>query len=196
LFIKVREGMMKKNFGVVPSVLLLCFVVNCQDKAAIAELEKFRAQAAVEEQNKAVALRCVDAFQKGDVAALKDIFSPDYVGHSQGNIVPELTTWTQTYEMALESCKNLSASYSDVAIIADETIAKGDKVTIRYTAKGTYTGADLGLRDVRKKIEISGIAIERLENGKIVEVWDAPDGLSFFRQLGAELTLKFEEKKK
>jgi hypothetical protein len=61
-------------------VVLLCFVFACQDKAAMAELEKYRAQAAVEEQNKALALRCVDAFQKGDVVALKDIFSPDYVG--------------------------------------------------------------------------------------------------------------------
>ncbi len=186
---------MKKYLWVVPLVLLLCFVINCQDKAAMAELEKSRAQAAVERQNKALALRCADAFQKGDVVALKDIFSPDYVGHLQDNIVPDNTTRTQTYEMALESCKNLSASYSDVAIIVEETIAKGDKVTIRYTAKATYTGADLGLRDVRKKIEISGIAIERIENGKIAEVWDAADSLSFFRQLGAELTLNLEKKK-
>jgi predicted ester cyclase len=191
LVIKVREGMMKKYLWVVPLVLLLCFVINCQDKAAMRELEKYRAQAAVEEQNKALALRCVDAFQKGDIAALKDIFSPDYVGHMR-----EHTTQTQTYEMVLESPKNIMAGFSDIAIIVEEAIAKGDKVTIRYTAKGIYTGADLGLTDMRKKIEISGIAIERIENGKIVEVWDAADSLSFFKQLGAELTLKFEEKKK
>jgi predicted ester cyclase len=191
LVIKVREGMMKKYLWVVPLVLLLCFVINCQDKAAMRELEKYRGQAAVEEQNKALALRCVDAFQKGDIAALKDIFSPDYVGHMR-----EHTTQTQTYEMVLESPKNIMAGFSDIAIIVEEAIAKGDKVTIRYTAKGIYTGADLGLTDMRKKIEISGIAIERIENGKIVEVWDAADSLSFFKQLGAELTLKFEEKKK
>ena len=186
--------MMKRYLWVVPLVLLLCFVINCQDKAATAELEKHRAQSAVEEQNKALALRCADAFQKGDVAALKDIFSPDYVGHSlYVGLLPGHVT--QTYEMALESCKNLSASYSDVAIIVEETIAKADKVTIRYTAKGTYTGADLGLRDVRKKVEINGMAIERIENGKIVEVWDAVDSLSFFKQLGAELTLNLDKKK-
>jgi predicted ester cyclase len=178
---------MKKYLCIVPLVILFCFTIACQDKAAMAELEKYRAQAAVEEQNKALALRCVDAFQKGDVLALKDIFY---------NNLPDNTTRTQTYEMVLESCKHITAAFSDVALIVEETIAKGDKVTIRYTAKGTYTGADLGLRDVRKKIEISGIAIERLENGKIVEVWDAADSLRFFKQLGAELTLKFEEKKK
>jgi len=153
------------------------------------ELEKYRAQAAVEEQNKALALRCVDAFQRGDIAALKGIFSADYVGHMR-----EHTTQTQTYEMVLESPKNIMAGFSDIAIIVEETIAKGDKVTIRYTAKGTYTGADLGLPAMRKKIEISGIAIERIENGKIVEVWDFADSLRFFRQLGAELTLELEKK--
>lgn len=187
---------MKKCICIIPLVFLLCFVVSCQDKAAMAELEKYKAQAAVEEQNKALALRCVDAFQKGDVVALKDIFSPDYVGHLQDNNLPDNTTRTQTYEMALESCKHITAAFSDVVIIVEETIAQGDKVTIRYTAKGTYTGADLGLRDVRKKIEIGGIAIGRLENGKIVEVWDAADSLRFFKQLGAELAPKSEEKKK
>jgi len=181
---------MKKYLWVVPLVLLLCFVINCQDKAAMGELEKYRAQAAVEEQNKALALRCVDAFQKGDIAALKDIFSADYVGHMR-----EHTTQTQTYEMVLESPKNIMAGFSDIAIIVEEAIAKGDKVTIRYTAKGTYTGADLGLPAMRKKIEISGIAIERFENGKIVEVWDAADSSSFFKQLGAEPTLELEKKK-
>ncbi len=40
---------MKKYPSVIPLVLLLCFVVGCQDKAAMAELEEFKAQAAVEQ---------------------------------------------------------------------------------------------------------------------------------------------------
>ena len=186
---------MRNHLWTVPLALLPFFVISCQDKAAMGELEKYRAQAAVEEQNRALALRCVDAFQKGDIATLKDIFSPDYVGHFPyvGHILGHTT---QTYEMVVESPKNYMMGFSDIAIIVDEAMAKGDKVTIRYTAKATYTGADLGLRDVRKKIEISGIAIERMENGKIVEIWDAADAMSFFKQLGAELTLKLEEKKK
>ena len=38
---------MKKYLYVVPSVLLFCFTIACQDKAAMAELEKYRAQAGV-----------------------------------------------------------------------------------------------------------------------------------------------------
>lgn len=184
---------MKNPLLVVSLGLLFCLAVGCQNRAEKAELEKYRAQAAVEEQNKALVLRCVDAFQKGDIVAIKDIFSPNYVGHFPyvGHL---LGNTTQTYEMVIESPKNYMAAFSDITIIVEETIAKEDKVTIRYIAKGTYTGADLGLRDVRKKIEMNGIAIERIENGKIVEVWDTADSLSFFKQLGAELTLKLEEK--
>jgi len=42
---------MKKYLCAIPLVLLLCFSIACQDKAAMVELEKFRAQAKLEEQN-------------------------------------------------------------------------------------------------------------------------------------------------
>jgi hypothetical protein len=38
---------MKKYLSVIPLVLLLYFVVGCRDKAAMAELSKFKAQAAI-----------------------------------------------------------------------------------------------------------------------------------------------------
>ena len=43
---------MKKLFMILPLVLILCFMVGCQDKEAMAELDEFIAQAEVEEQNK------------------------------------------------------------------------------------------------------------------------------------------------
>ena len=42
---------MKKLLCVVPLVILFFFTIACQDKAAMAELEKYKAQAKVEEQN-------------------------------------------------------------------------------------------------------------------------------------------------
>ncbi|MBN2258404.1 MAG: hypothetical protein JW704_11400, partial [Anaerolineaceae bacterium] len=56
---------MKKYLLVIPLFFLLCFVVGCQDKAAMAELDEFRAQAAVEEQNKAIIERYYTEGDKG-----------------------------------------------------------------------------------------------------------------------------------
>ena len=48
---------MKKLCMISPLALILCFMVSCQDKEAMAELEEFKAQAEVEEQNKALVNR-------------------------------------------------------------------------------------------------------------------------------------------
>ncbi len=48
---------MKKLFMILPLALILCFMVDCQDRAAMAELVEFKAQAEVEEQNKEIVKR-------------------------------------------------------------------------------------------------------------------------------------------
>jgi hypothetical protein len=58
-------------------VLLLCFAFACRDKAAMAELEKFRAQAKAEEENKDLAKRVIDALNEGDVGAIKELAAPE-----------------------------------------------------------------------------------------------------------------------
>ena len=47
-----KGGQMKKLCMGLPLALILCFMVGCQDKEAMAELEEFKAQAEIEEQNK------------------------------------------------------------------------------------------------------------------------------------------------
>jgi hypothetical protein len=74
---------MKNTFLVSALVILLCFAFGCQNKAEKAELEKFRTQAKLEEENKALTLRVTEAWVKGDLEALKEIFSPDYVYHNE-----------------------------------------------------------------------------------------------------------------
>ena len=48
---------MKNLYMILPLALILCFMVGCQDKEAIAELEAMKAQAEVEEQNKEIMTR-------------------------------------------------------------------------------------------------------------------------------------------
>ena len=57
---------MKKLISILPLVLILCFMVGCQDKAAMAELEEFKAQAALEEQNKELVKGLTEELNKGN----------------------------------------------------------------------------------------------------------------------------------
>ncbi len=43
---------MKKLLWILPLALILCFMVSCQNQAAMTELEEMKAQGEVEEQNK------------------------------------------------------------------------------------------------------------------------------------------------
>ena len=173
---------MKNPILVVSLILLLCFVFGCQNKAEKAELEKFRAQAKVEERNKVLSIRYLDAYQKGDIETLKEICSPDYVWHGRGQNLPLMDS--------IEALKQNMAVFSDIAYISEDAIAKGDKVIVRYIVKGTHTGNIGDLPATGKKVEISGISIDRFENGKMVESWDASDNLGLFMQLGFELKPK------
>jgi predicted ester cyclase len=64
-------------------------------------------------------------------------------------------------------------------------IAEGDKVVICYTSRGTHRGEteEFG-PPTEKRMELGGIAVQRFEDGKIVEFWDRFDNLSLLQQLG------------
>ena len=68
---------MKKLCMILPLALILCFMVGCQDKEAMAELEEFRAQAAVEEQNKAIIRNLYEQWNNRNVDALKEMHAPN-----------------------------------------------------------------------------------------------------------------------
>jgi hypothetical protein len=78
---------MKKLFMILPLTLILCFMVGCQDKSAMAELEEFKAQAALEEQNKAAFRYMMEETDKGNYSAWDEVCSADYVSHWGGNIL-------------------------------------------------------------------------------------------------------------
>ena len=172
---------------ILPLAMILCFIVGCQDKAAMAELEEFKAQAELEEQNKALAIRYYEAWDKGDVEALKEILSPDFVWHI-------LSGKDLSLEDTIENLKQQQVMFSDKAVDNEDIIVKGNKVIVRYTFRATHTGDTEDFPATGNKVEIEAIEIVLVENGKIVESWDASDGLSFYQQLGFELKPKEEEK--
>jgi steroid delta-isomerase-like uncharacterized protein len=176
---------MKKPLLVVSLVLLLCFAFGCQNKAEKAELEKFRTQAKAEEENKALANRLWEASSKGDFETIKEMGAPEYVWY-----LPSNSTKPISREEAIEKAKRLHSAFPDINFSIEELIAAGDKVICRYIMRGTHQGEFQGIPVTGNKVEISGIIISRIENGKIVEEREDWDMLGFMQQLGMELKPK------
>jgi steroid delta-isomerase-like uncharacterized protein len=162
-------------------------MVGCQDKEAMAELEAMKAQATVEEQNKEIIIDTIEAWNKIDIEVLKEIYSSDYVWHFAGEE-------TLSLEDLIEDLKWEITGYHDRTYSIEDLISKGDKVVSRYVFRGTNEGDREGLPATGKKVEMEGIIIDRIENGKIVESWDVADLLGLYEQLGMELKPKEEEK--
>ena len=55
---------MKKLLMILPLALIFCFMAGCQDQEAMAELEELRAQAHLEEQNKALVKSYIEEHNK------------------------------------------------------------------------------------------------------------------------------------
>jgi len=181
---------MKKLVCIVPLVLVFCFTITCQDKAAMAELEKYKAQAKVEEQNKALVNREWEAWSKGDSEALKEVLAPEYVWYA-----PSGTTKPNSLEETIEIGKKMHKDLPDVTFSIEEIFAAGDRVVVRYIMRYTQGGELQALPATGNKIEMSGIMIHRIENGKVVEDKEEFDRLGEMEQLGMELKPKEAKKK-
>ncbi len=180
---------MKKLYLILPLALILCFMVGCQDKEAMAELEEFRAKAALEEQNKELARKWLEAWNKGNYEIFKELLAPDFVLY-----FPSRSTIPISQEETIEIGKMLQKAFPDINWSMEELIATEDKVIIRFIERGTHEGEFQGIPATGKKYEMSGIWISRIENGKIVEQREDFDMLGLYQQLGMELKPKMVEK--
>ncbi len=73
----------------------------------------------------------------------------------------------------------------DLTYTIEDQIAEGDGVVTRYTASGTHQGEFFGVGATGEWITMSGIMVDRLEEGKMVEEWPEYDLLGVMQQLGA-----------
>jgi predicted ester cyclase len=181
---------MKKLCMILPLALILCFMVGCQDKEAMAELEEFRAQAAVEEQNKEIIKRLGEELNKGNVEIFKELCAPEFAYYS-ASISPEpisLDGIIEAFKMEFQGFPN------DYHCKTHELIAKGDKVIARITCSGTQEGEYYGIPATGNKVEFGVIDIFHIEEGKIVETREEVDTLGLMMQLGMELKPKEGEK--
>ena len=186
-----EDDSMKKLYMILPLVLILCFVVGCQDKEVMAELEEFRAQAALEEQNIALVRHMYEELNKGtaaDLEAAKELAVPDYSHYyPSGNPKPV------SFEEMWASLLPIFEAFPDFNWSIEDVFAAGDKVVVRIVFRGTHQGEFMGIPPTGKKVEVGGLNILRIENGKFVEDWEDADMLGWMMQLGMELKPKGEK---
>lgn len=91
----------------------------------------------------------------------------------------------------MASCQDKEAmaelAFPDLNLTIEDLVAKGDKVVVRFIARGTHKGEFMGIPATGIKTVAGAIEIVRIEDRKIVEHWEISDMLSIMQQLGMEL---------
>jgi predicted ester cyclase len=73
----------------------------------------------------------------------------------------------------------------DFQLTIEEQVAEGDKVATRVTCRGTHRGEVEGIASTGKRVEFRGFAIDRLADGKVVEMWHEVDMHGLLQKLRA-----------
>ena len=104
----------------------------------------------------------------------------------------KIILYTQTNPMALiiSVLFVVHRNLPDVTFSIEEMFAAGNRVIVRYIMRGTQPVELQALPATGKKIEVSGIMIHRIENGRVVEDREEFDMFGLNRQLGMELKPK------
>ena len=77
------------------------------------------------------------------------------------------------------------SAFPDSRIELGEMIAEGDLVAGPWRATGTHQGELMGIPGSGRAVDLTGIGIDRVVDGKIVESWANWDAIGMLTQLGA-----------
>ncbi|MPZ87206.1 MAG: ester cyclase [Nitriliruptorales bacterium] len=128
------------------------------------------------EQIKTLVRRLVEeVWNRGDYAVVDELVGDDYLGH------PSEVRGTEGYKQFFMA---LRGAFPDIEFTIQDQIAEGDKVVVRWTARGTHDGDYFGIPPTGRAGVITGVEVLKFADGKATTCWGEVDQLGLLQQLG------------
>lgn len=122
-----------------------------------------------------------EVWNKGREEAIDEMFAEDGIAHGLADETGATLRGPNGFKPFFQSFRG---AFPDIKIVVEDTIAEGDKVAARCRLHATHAGDTLGFAATQRPMEITGVAIVRVKDGKIVEAWNHFDFMGMFQQLG------------
>lgn len=116
----------------------------------------------------------------GNPDAVYDLYATDAVIHSR-YIPPNMTRGVEAFK---GYATYLRTAFPDIEIDDEDNIAQGDRVGMRWTMRGTHGGDFWGMAATGKQVEVTGMDIFRIADGRIQDAWIETDYMTLLRQIG------------
>jgi steroid delta-isomerase-like uncharacterized protein len=135
------------------------------------------------EENKRLAREAIGIWTSGDLGAADEVYAPDYVNHQHHD--PEDPRDLHSVEAMKSFVAEFRRAFPDFHDSIDIQVADGELVVTRFTSTGTHRGTFMGVEPTNRELVWTGISIDRISGGKIVESWANWDMMGIMQQLGA-----------
>lgn len=122
-----------------------------------------------------------DIYDAKNLDRLDEYIAEDCLSHTPA--LPEPGRGIDEYRKFTEM---LHAAFPDAEDTIEDIVAEGDKVAVRIRMRGTHEGPFLDLEPTENEVDVTGMVIYRIEDGKIAEDWHQADMMGLMQQLGIQ----------
>jgi predicted ester cyclase len=130
------------------------------------------------EENIAIVRRLTEeGFVGGKVGVVDDVVADGCIDHDP------LPGQSQGREGQRQTCGMVVTGLSARSALQDDFLAVGDRVIESWIFQGTHTGEFMGVPATGRQIQVRGMEIWRLADGKIVERWGVIDSGAVMAQM-------------
>ena len=133
-----------------------------------------------QDANKLLVRRFIEEIvNTGDVDRIGEYVSPNYVEVHEG------TRHLIGIEGAKAHVVGVRQTYANLHLTIQQQIAEGEWVATCITARGTHKGSWLGMKPTGKPVAFTGVNVDRVVDGRIVEHGGAANLLGPLLETGA-----------
>jgi predicted ester cyclase len=129
----------------------------------------------------------VELWGEGRLAVADELYAPDYVDHVGRGPEASRVIGPEGIKQAVTLFRT---AFPDLRYEVEAQLAEGELVLSRFSASGTQTGSFLGAAPSGRQVTYTGMDLNRIVNGKIVESWVNYDALALLQQLGLVPAIK------
>lgn len=115
----------------------------------------------------------------GDVSKISEVVSAEYTEVMDGNRYPIGIQGATSHVLGVRN------TYPDLHISIDRQISEGEWVVTCITARGTHNGEWIGIAPTNRQVVFTGVNVDRVVDGKIVEHGGAANLLGPLLEIGA-----------
>lgn len=110
--------------------------------------------------------------------AIDELYHENLLSHGFGAEDGDLQTYKEYFDL-------ITNAFPDIEFEVGETFSDGKMAAATWTASGTHDGEFMGVEPTGIASSVTGISVNRIEDGKITETWMNFDSLKLMQTIGA-----------